>query len=145
MNNIDGNKILIKLNPDSEAGDTTIVLAGQTGASIEINKEMIEYTSKTTTVGGIPVRKYLPTRSTSTISVESLYDPTGDLTQDEILEMCYNGVYVRFTLGHTGAGSKNVSGKGYISSASNDFGMDSTSTGSFTIQVDGGLTFAVTP
>lgn len=139
--NIDGNKILISLNDDAVSGTTVVVLAGQTGGSIEIEKEMIEFTSKTTVANGVPVRRYLPTRSTATINIETLYDPTGNLSQQEVIELAYEGKLVRFSIGTGVIGSKVISGKGYLSSASSDFGMDSTNTGSFTLQVDGGLTF----
>lgn len=138
---IDGNKILLSLEDDSVTGLTVRVLAGQTAGSIEVQKEMIEFTSKTTVENGTPVRRYLPTRSTSTISVETLYDPSGALDQSEVFELCYEGKLVRFSIGTGISGSKVISGKGYLSSASNSFDMDSTNGASFTIQVDGGLTF----
>ncbi|SIS88563.1 phage tail tube protein [Belliella pelovolcani] len=139
--NIDGNKILISLSDDAVTGNTVTVLAGQTGGSIEIEKEMIEFTSKTTVDNGVPVRRYLPTRSTATINIETLYDPTGGLSQQDVMELAYQGKLVRFSIGTGVVGSKVISGKGFLSSASSDFGMDSTTTGSFTLQVDGGLSF----
>lgn len=139
--NIDNNKILISLNDDSVTGTTVTVLAGQTGGSIEIEKEMIEFTSKSSVVNGVPVRRYLPTRSTATINIETLYDPTGQLDQQQVMELAYEGKLVRFAIGTGIAGSKVIKGKGYLSSASADFGMDSVQTGSFTLQVDGGLDF----
>lgn len=140
--NINGNLILLSLADDLAVSGTTVtVLAGQTSGSIEVQKELIEYTSKTTVEGGIPVRKYIPTRSTSTINVDSLYDPSGDMDQEEVFEMCYNGKLIRFSVGTGVAGSKVITGKGYISSASSTFDMDSSTSASFSIQVDGGLTF----
>lgn len=141
MTNQDSNKILIQLKEESVSGTTLTTLAGQTSASIEITKEMIEYTSKTTVEGGVPVRKYLPTRSTSTISIEALYDPTGTLTSADILEICYNGAKVQFALGDNTNGNKVIKGFGYLSAGSNTYDMDSVAAGSFTLQVDGGLTF----
>ncbi|NHE57955.1 phage tail tube protein [Cyclobacterium plantarum] len=142
MNNSDSNKILIKLVENTETPGTPVVLAGQTSASLEITKEMREYTSKTTVdANDVPVRRYMPTRSTISISVESLYDPTGTLKQDEIFEMCYNGTKIDFVMGDSIAGSKTAKGSGFISSASGSFSMDETASASFTIDVDGGLEF----
>ncbi|MDR7130688.1 hypothetical protein J2X69_003045 [Algoriphagus sp. 4150] len=140
MTNQDSNKILIKFKEIDDVG-TPVVLAGQTSASLDLTKEMIEYTSKTTTEGGIPVRKYLPTRSTATINVEALYDPTGAMTIAEVLEIVYNGTKVDFVLGDDSASNTVISGEGYFSAGSHSYDMDSVATGSFTIQVDGGLSF----
>lgn len=140
--NIDGNKILIKIEDAAVSGSAVRTLAGQTAGSIEVQKEMIEYTSKTTVAGDVPVRKYLPTRSTATISVDSLYDASGTLDQSEVFEMCYDGTKVRFSIGTGVSGSVVITGGGYISAASQTFDMDSTTAASFTIQVDGGLNFS---
>jgi len=139
--NINGNLILVKLEDTAISGSAVRVLAGQTAGSIEVQKEMIEYTSKTTVEGGVPVRKYLPTRSTSTITIDSLYDASGVLNQQEVFEMCYNGKNVRFSLGTAISGSKVITGNGYLSAASSTFDQDSVTGASFTLQVDGGLTF----
>ncbi|WP_200974428.1 phage tail tube protein [Echinicola sp. 20G] len=142
MNTADSNKVLIKLKDASDGVGSVEVLAGQTSANLEIQREMREYTSKTTVDGnGVPVRRYTPTRVTSTISLESLYDPSGTLTQDDLMEMCYDGILVEFVLGNDVSGSKVAKGEGYLSSASGSYSMDETASASFTIQVDGGITF----
>ncbi|MBS9525912.1 hypothetical protein KI659_17965 [Litoribacter alkaliphilus] len=139
--NSNANKVLIKLKDKTDSGEP-IVLAGQTSTSIDFTNDVREYTSKTTVdANGVPVRRYLPTRFGATISIESLYDPTGTLTNGDILEMCYNQVAVDFLLGNDESGSKVIKGAGFISSASASFGMDETSSSSFTLQVDGGITF----
>jgi hypothetical protein len=142
MNNIDGNKILISINRTS-AGATAsqIVLAGQTSGSLSIDKEMIEYTSKTTIESGVLVRKYIPTRSTATIQVTALEDPTGVLKASDLLEICYEGTKVNFVVGATASGSMTIGGAGYLSSSEASFDQDAVVTGNMTIQVDGGLTF----
>jgi|SRR5690554_3509243 len=139
--NTDSNKILIKLMEASDSGEP-VVLAGQTSASLEFSSEMREYTSKTTVdANGIPVRRYLPSRFGATISLESLYDPTGTLTNHDVMEMCYNQAKVKFILGDSAVGSKVIKGDGFISAASGSFAQDATASGSFTIQVDGGVVF----
>ncbi len=142
MNTNNGNKILIKLADDSAGSGTPVVLAGQTSGSLSIQKEMLEYTSKTTVdADGVPVRRYIPTRSTSTISITALEDPTGTLVASDILEMTYKGVPVVFAVGDTATGSVVVSGSGFLSQSDTTFDMDAVTTGNFTLQVDGGLTF----
>lgn len=139
--NSDSNKILIKLKDKSDIGEP-IVLAGQTSAGLEFTTDMREYTSKTTVdANGIPVRRYLPTRFGSTISIESLYDPSGTLTNHDVMEMCYSQTKIEFVLGDAAVGSKVIKGEGYISSASGSYSMDETASGSFSIQVDGGVVF----
>ncbi|WP_215225855.1 phage tail tube protein [Echinicola shivajiensis] len=142
MNNQDSNKILIKIKDNADTGATETVLAGQTSASLEITKEMREFTSKTTVDGnGIPIRRYIPTRVTSSISIESLQDASGSLSSHELIEMCYDGVLVDFALGGSSTGDRIAKGSGYLSSASGSYAMDETVSGSFTLQIDGGLTF----
>jgi hypothetical protein len=142
MNKIEGNRILIKLVESPSGAGTPVVLAGQTSGSLGITKEMLEYTSKTTVDGaGIPVRRYLPTRSGATISVTALEDPSGDLKASEIYEMCYDGIKVKFAVGDTAVGSTVIGGSGFLTGADASFDMDSPVSGSFTLQVDGGLTF----
>jgi hypothetical protein len=143
MNRIEGNKILIKLVEAPLGSETPVVLAGQTSGSLGITKEMLEYTSKTTVdAGGIPVRRYLPTRSGATISVTALEDPSGTLKQSALYKMAYDGVKVKFAVGDSAGGSVVISGTGFLTGADASFDMDSPVSGSFTLQVDGGLTFA---
>ena len=142
MNTNNANKILIKLVEDEGGSETPIVLAGQTSGSLSIEKELLEYTSKTTVDGnGVPIRRYLPTRSTSTISITALEDPTGTLKASEILQLCYNGATVKFAVGDTVTGSVVVSGSGFLTSSDTSFDMDAVTTGTFSLTVDGGLTF----
>ena len=71
----------------------------------------------------------------------TLEDPTGTLVASEILEMCYKGVPVIFAVGDTAIGAVVVSGTGFLSQSDTSFDMDAVTTGNFTLQVDGGLTF----
>ncbi len=142
MNTNNANRILIKLVEDEGGSETPIVLAGQTSGSLAIEKELLEYTSKTTVdANGVPIRRYLPTRSTSTISITALEDPTGTLKSSDILELTYKGGKVKFAVGDTLSGSIVVSGSGYLTSSDTTFDMDAVTTGSFSLTVDGGLTF----
>lgn len=142
MNNSQGNKILIKLVETTTGSETPVVLAGQTSGSLDFQKEMLEYTSKTTVdANGVPVRRYLPTRSTTSINITALEDPTGTLKASDILEMCYKGSKVKFAVGDTAVGAVVVKGDGFLTSASTSFDMDAVTTGTFTLQIDGGVTF----
>ena len=55
--------------------------------------------------------------------------------------MTYKGVPVLFAVGDTATGSVVVSGTGFLSQSDTSFDMDAVTTGNFTLQVDGGLTF----
>lgn len=143
MNKIEANKILVKLVEAPLGSESPVVLAGQTSGSLGITKEMLEYTSKTTVdTNGVPVRRYLPTRSGATISVTALEDPSGALKQSEIYKMAYEGAKIKFAVGDSVEGSTVISGSGFLTSADATFDMDSPVSGSFTIQVDGELTFS---
>src|SRR5690606_1799466 len=139
--NADSNKVLIRLKDKSESGEP-VVLAGQTSASIEMTNDVREYTSKTTVdENGVPVRKYLPTRFGATISLESLYDPSGDLGMEDIWKICYNQKKVEFALGTGEIGSTVIKGEGFLTSTSGSFSQDETASGSYSIQIDGGIKF----
>jgi len=139
--NADSNKVLIKLKDKSESGDV-VVLAGQTSTSLEMQNDMREYTSKTTVdENSVPVRRYIPTRFGATISLEALYDPTGGLSMKDVWKLCYQQKRIEWALGTDEAGSEVIKGEGFLQTASGTFNQDETTSGSFSIQVDGGLNF----
>lgn len=127
---LDGTDLLVKI------GST--VIAALTSNDLSFERDMIETTNKDSD----RFKTFIPGERGWSITAEALNDPTGQLNEEEIIDLLLEGTKSTVYWGGTGAGDVYYSGDGYIQSVQLAGPKNEAASYSITIQGTGPITKA---